>query len=341
MAGGIGSRFWPKSRRAMPKQFLPLIRQESMIQGVVNNISGLIPHERIYAVTTKGQVPLICNHLPWIETDQIIVEPIGRNTAPCICLAALTLSQIDPEATMIILPADHNISDIDTFNRAIKESIEQINERPEFLMTIGIKPTYPATGYGYIHRGVELTRNGIFRVNSFIEKPNRKLANTYFQDGHYYWNSGMFLWKVQTILKNFQSLMPVLYQRMMEVVTSQDNMTIDAIYQQIESQSIDYGIMEKARDVLMIEGDFGWSDVGSWDEVFQMRPKDSEGNVIIGSVILKDVKDSYVETVTGRLVAIVGVQDLIVVDTKDALLICRREQTQEVKWVVERLKTHQ
>jgi mannose-1-phosphate guanylyltransferase len=325
----------------MPKQFLPLIRQESMIQGVVNNISGLIPHDRIYAVTTKEQVPLIRNHLPWIEIDHIIVEPIGRNTAPCICLAALTLAQIDPEASMIILPADHNINNVDKFNSAIQEAIEQINERPEFLMTIGIKPTCPATGYGYIHRGKESTRNGIFRVNSFIEKPNRKLANTYFQNGHYYWNSGMFLWHVRTILENFQSFMPVLHQRMTEVVTSQDSVTIDAIYQQIESQSIDYGIMEKARDVMMIEGDFGWSDVGSWDEVFQMRPKDSEGNVVMGSVILKDVKDSYVETVTGRVVAIVGVQDLIVVDTKDALLICRREQTQEVKWVVERLKAHQ
>jgi mannose-1-phosphate guanylyltransferase len=340
MAGGIGSRFWPKSRRTLPKQYLPLIQSDSMIQTAAKRIQNFLPDNRIFVITTQDQIPLVHKHLPWLDANQIIGEPFGRNTAPCIGVSAIILSHLDPEAFMIVLPADHAIVNTQKFINIIQNCIEHVDQHPDFLMTIGIPPTYAATGYGYIQRGEAIGADGAYRVISFTEKPDMKTAQIYLQSGFYYWNSGMFVWKVKTVIHLFERFMPSLYKELCKLKNALHkkdvNKVLQSIYQRIEAKSIDFGIMEKAQNVMMVEGDFGWSDVGSWDEVFRMSSKDKNGNVIKGEPLIKDVNDSYIEINGKRSVAIIGVRDLIVVDTADALLICKREHSQDVKWVVER-----
>ncbi len=343
MSGGVGSRFWPKSRQNLPKQYLNLFGSSTLIQGVGQRLQLLLPNDRIYVVSTQSQYPLLQKQLDWLPPSHLILEPFGKNTAPCIGLAAIHLQNADPDAIMIVLPADHLISDAGKFVQVLDDAVALIRKHPNALMTIGIEPTYPATGYGYIQRGEPLQENGIraFRVRAFAEKPTFEVAQQFFSTGEFLWNSGIFIWRADTILHYIEDLMPDLFVGLKEIRQSLDTPSypkvLERVYKQIYSESIDYGIMEHASDVIVLEGQFGWSDVGSWEEVYNLSEKDADGNVIIGDPIIKDVSNCFIEA-ERRVVAVIGLKDFIVIDTEDALLICQRSQCQEVKWVVEKLK---
>ncbi len=340
MAGGIGSRFWPKSRQKVPKQFLSLVDQNSMIQSVAERIRSMVADNRIYVVSTSEHVPLLQKQLSWLLPSQVIAEPFGKNTAPCIGLSALFLLQRDPDAVMIVLPADHLVQKAENFRQTLAHGVQLVRQNPGALVTIGITPSYAATGYGYIQKGATLQDN-VFRVRRFTEKPKLSKATAMYQSGDFLWNSGIFIWRAQTILDRIRTFMPELYRGLQEISPAMGPQNVKKkirhVYKKVKAESIDYGVMEHAENVLVIEGNFGWNDVGSWEEVYKTLDKDSNGNVLKGHTILKDVKNSYVET-SGRLVAVVGVENMIVVDTPDALLICAREKSQDVKWIVEKLK---
>jgi mannose-1-phosphate guanylyltransferase len=343
MAGGVGTRFWPKSRKSLPKQYLNLLGRETLIQAVCNRLQVIVPTDRIYVVSTKNQVPLIKAQLPWLQSSHLILEPFGKNTAPCIGLAALHLVQRDPEAVMMILPSDHLVSDTDKFAQVLQDAVGLVRKNPEALATIGIEPAYPATGYGYIQRGaqLDLPSGRAFRVRAFAEKPTAEVAEQFISTGEFLWNSGMFIWRAANILHYIEDLMPDLSAGLKEIEkaigTAKEAQVTERVYKQIHSDSIDYGIMEHASNVMVLEGNFGWSDVGSWEEVYKISAHNEEGNVVVGDPIIKNCRNCYIEA-GGRVVAAIGLEDLIIVDTPDALLICRQDQSQEVKWVVEKLK---
>jgi mannose-1-phosphate guanylyltransferase len=343
MAGGVGTRFWPKSRQTTPKQYLNLIGEKTMIQLSAERLKKLVPKENIFVVSTKEQEPLITSQLDWLEPQQRILEPFGKNTAACIGLAAIHLLNHDADAVMVIMPADHLIRDVKKLVKILRQGTELIEEYPESLVTIGIQPRFPATGYGYIQKGEIIQTNSTtaFKVRAFAEKPSLDIAEKFFSSGEFYWNSGIFIWKAATILDYIEDLMPDLHQGLNTIKAAIGTKKLDAItetvYRQIRSESIDYGVMEQASQVLMIEGDFDWDDVGSWDAVYDIYKKDKNGNVIQGNVISKDIHNSYIQA-SDRVVAAIGVEDLLIIDTPDALLICKREKSQDVKWVVENLK---
>jgi mannose-1-phosphate guanylyltransferase len=343
MAGGIGSRFWPKSRKALPKQFLALLDKETLIQATCHRLQVWLPPESIYVVATANHALRVKEQLPWLKPQNILHEPFGKNTAPCIGLAAMHLLHVSPDAVMIVLPADHHISRTDRFIKALQSAVTLVQQQPEALVTIGIDPTYPATGYGYIQRGEAFAfdHNQAFKVRAFAEKPTLEVAAQFFSSGEFLWNSGIFIWRCQAILNNIEQLMPDLYAGLMEIDQAIGKAhyddVVERVYKQIHSDSIDYGVMEQASNVLVLEGDFGWSDVGSWDEVYNRSQKNPEGNVVLGEPILKDVSNCYIES-GQRVIVVLGVNDLVIVDTDDALLICNRNKTQDVKWVVEKLK---
>jgi len=336
MAGGLGTRFWPKSRKKHPKQLLQIASERSLIQNTVARLQPLMPNENVFIVSTKEQREEIQKQLPEIPEQNLIIEPKGKNTAPCIGLSALFIERLDPEGVMVVLPADHLITDNEMFYQILKVGSKVAAER-DSLVTIGIKPTFPATGYGYIQFNQEIeTIDGVdvLNVKTFAEKPNPGTAKRFVASGDFLWNSGIFLWKARTILREIEEHLPHLYDGLMEIKqaigTPEEGETINRVYCQIRSISIDYGVMEYAKDVVALRGLFGWNDLGSWDEVYNIQQKDREGNVLIGKHILKDSKGCYVDA-PNKSVAIVGIDDLIVVDTDDAILICPRDKAQDVK----------
>lgn len=343
MAGGVGTRFWPKSRKSLPKQYLNLLGEETLIQAVSRRLQVILPVERIYVISTQSQFPLLEAQLPWLRPSQLILEPFGKNTAPCIGLAALHLVRQDPEAIMMVLPSDHLIADSEQFARLLHKAVAVIRKNPEALATIGIEPAYPATGYGYIQRGAPLEGCGgkVFRVRAFAEKPDFEVAQQFIASGEFLWNSGIFIWRAANILHCIEDLMPDLSAGLKEIGqalgTPAAAEVTGRVYKQIHSDSIDYGIMEHASNVIVLEANFGWSDVGSWEEVYKISPHDAEGNVLVSDPIVRNCRNCYIDA-GGRVVAVIGVDDLIVVNTPDALLICRQDQSQDVKWVVEKLK---
>jgi mannose-1-phosphate guanylyltransferase len=349
MAGGVGSRFWPKSRERSPKQFLEIVGSGTMIQNTVARIQNLVPAINTFVVTNKLQEELTYKQLPFIPKENIIIEPVGRNTAPCIGLAASLIHKIDPKAIMIVLPADHVIRDVDEFLRLLQRGIKVAGES-DALITIGIKPSRPETGYGYIQFDEELETNnpykqeGILRVKTFAEKPNLETAQRFLESGDFLWNSGMFVWKARSILKEIEVHLPDLHLQLATLNQkpgSVEFMTaLEQAYGIIRSISIDYGVMEKAGNVFVAKGDFGWSDVGSWDEVVRLASSGNDENSIKGVVIAKDALRNYVDA-GDKTVALVGVEDLIVVMTDDAVLVCRKGRSQDVKEIVDYMRRKQ
>jgi len=340
MAGGVGTRFWPRSRTKKPKQLLNIVDERSMIQATVDRLDSIIPHERIFVVTTKPQKDEIQKQLPFINSENLIIEPKGKNTAPCIGLAAITLKQQDPDAVMAVLPADHRIQN-DVLFRKVLTAAEQLAAKEKGLVTLGINPTYPSTGYGYIQIDAhqdEIDRIEAFRVKTFAEKPDYKTAERFLKSGDFFWNSGMFIWKVESILKEIEKSLPDLYDGLKEIEkylgTNKEKEVIKKVYCQIKSISIDYGVMEHSKNVFVMKGEFEWNDVGSWEEVYKISSKDSFNNVLIGNHFLKDSTGCYIDS-PKRFVAAIGVDDLIVVETDDALLICPRNEAQNVKDLVD------
>jgi mannose-1-phosphate guanylyltransferase len=349
MAGGVGSRFWPRSREKFPKQFLEIGQKGTMLQNTVRRLKGFIPDENIFIVTNKAQRSAVSKQLPHIPRENIIVEPLGRNTAPCIGLAAMFVHKIEPEGVMIVLPADHLVQDENEFLRVLGVGITAARKTSS-LVTIGIKPTRPETGYGYIQFIEEKSKtnpdveSGVYRVKTFAEKPNVQIAQQFLESGDFLWNSGMFIWRAEVILNEIKKALPEMYEQLAEVKpsigTPSFDQVLDHTYGVIRSISIDYGVMEKAKDVFVIKGEFGWNDVGSWDEVYRISEKDESGNHIDGKVISYNTKNSYIHT-DDKLVATVGVDDVIVINTDDAVLVCKRGTSQDVKEVVDHLRRKQ
>jgi mannose-1-phosphate guanylyltransferase len=344
MAGGLGTRFWPKSRQKHPKQLLKISGEKSLIQNTVNRLVPVIPENKILLVSTADQLSELKKQLPDIPNNNYIVEPKGKNTAPCIGLSALFIEKQDPESVMVVLPADHLIDNDESFHTVIKVGARIAVEK-DCLVTIGIKPDYPATGYGYIQTDQQLASlddTDVFRVKTFAEKPNLDTARRFIKSGDFLWNSGIFIWKTKRILSEIEENIPHLYDGLMEIKkvlgTPEQDEIINKVYCQIKSISVDYGVMEYARDVVVLRGNFGWNDLGSWDEVYKLHDKDKNQNVLLGNQhIIKDSKKCYVDA-PDKSVALLGVDNLIVVDTGDALLICRRDRTQDVKEIVDAAK---
>lgn len=344
MAGGGGTRFWPLSRISTPKQFLNITGDDSMINDTIKRIKGIIPLDKIIIVTNKSQQKTLAKIIgDDIPQENILVEPIGRNTAACIAYAALEIKKRCSDAIMGVFPSDHYIKDVDEFQEVLKSACS-IAQNTDKLITIGIKPTFPSTGYGYIkyeNGKIQAKEKSAFNVLDFVEKPNSLKAKAYLKSGNYLWNSGMFIWKTSVILKNFERFLPRLYGKIIKlepyIDTEQEEEMVEKIYPTLPSISIDYGIMERANDVVVIPGDFGWSDVGSWDSLGSLFPTDENGNIVKGDLVDIDTHNSIVYS-NGRLVATVGLEDMIVVETCDALLVCPKNKAQDVKKVVEKLK---
>lgn len=343
MAGGVGTRFWPKSRKKTPKQLLNIVGEKSMIRASVDRLGALVNRDNLFVVATEDQRVGILEHLPLLKPENLILEPKGKNTAPCIGLTALYLRRINPDEVMVILPADHLVEDEVRFQEILRNA-EQLALQTQYLVTIGIKPTYPSTGYGYIQYNGVIPNNfeiDAYQVKTFAEKPDKRTAKRFLSSGDFIWNSGMFIWQVKTILAAIEEYMPELYDSLMEIDkvigTPEEDTVLNKVYCQIKGKSIDYGIMEQAKSVAVIKGEFGWSDLGSWDEVYKICPKDENQNVLKGNHVLKDVHDCLIDS-PKKTVAALGIQNLIIVDTGDALLICRKDQAQNVKELVEMMK---
>ncbi len=345
MAGGRGTRFWPRSREKKPKHLLDIISNRTIIQETVDRILPLIEPEKILVVTGKKHARALMKQLPAIPSANIIIEPEGKNTAPCIGLAALYVQKKAGDDVMVVLPSDHAIADPVRFRQVIKAAAQKAASG-DALVTIGIKPTSPQTGFGYIEQGDSIERRTteeIFRVKSIREKPDFQQALEFLQSGNFYWNSGMFIWKASTILKSISRWLPDLFSGLTAINETLglpgEKAAVRRIYKDLVPISIDYGVMEKADNIFAVKGDFGWSDVGSWDALWEISAKDKNGNAFIGGsdVISTDSTGSLVYS-QHKLVALAGVKDLIVVETKDALLICQKGKSQDVKKIVDVLE---
>ncbi len=340
MAGGVGSRFWPRSKKALPKQLLKIFGDTTMIQATVNRIDDLVDRNRIFIITNEIQAPEVRNQLPDIPAENIIIEPFGRNTAAAIGLASIVIRYKDPEAITIVLPADHIIKEEEIFRNTLHNAAKFAYKK-KALVTIGIHPTRPETGYGYIQIDDKKVQDNIYKVLTFAEKPNYATAVRFLESGDFLWNSGMFIWRVDTILEEIRTYMPDLFEGLMEIEKHLNQKEYHDVlvktYGQMKKISIDYGIMEKSTKVYLTKGFFTWSDVGSWEEVYQLSEKNSDGNAMVGKVFTDKVIDSYIYS-PDKFTAVIGVDNLIIINQDDTLLVCRRDKAQDVKNVVEYLK---
>lgn len=340
MAGGVGARFWPKSRAEEPKQLLNLFSERSMIQNTVDRMEGLVKNNNIYVITNKIQKPQIVEQLKEIPAENVIEEPFGKNTAAAIGLASLIVDSKHKDAVTIILPADHLIKDKDEFQRIIREASEYANST-DALVTIGINPTRPDTGYGYIQIDDNGENDSLHKVLRFAEKPNLDTAKRFLESGDFFWNSGMFIWRTDVILNEIKTYMLDLNDGLetIRAALGKDNYdeVLTKVYGLLRSISIDYGIMENSKIVKLIKGKFDWSDVGSWDAVYHLLEKDDNKNAGKGDVYLGNSEGTYVNS-SNKFTAVIGVKDLIVINTDDATLVCHRDYAQDVKLVVDYLK---
>lgn len=341
MAGGGGTRFWPLSRKECPKQLLNLSGRDIMLNDTIRRMEPLVSRTHAYIVTNATQEKLTKKLLlSRVSKKHVLIEPMGRNTAPCILYAALSLKKKYEDGVMCVLPADHFIAKEDEYRRVIKEAISVAKETSG-LVTIGIKPTYAATGYGYIACGESFGKKSVSKVAGFREKPDEETAKDYIASGNYLWNSGVFVWKISAILNAFERYLPRMYEQMMDIYqslgTKCEESAIKEIYPLLQSISVDYGIMEKADNVYVIPGDYGWNDVGSLDALDIILPKDDSHNAIRGSVVVSESSDCIVSS-NGKLIALAGCKDIMVIDTDDALLVCSKSYAQNVKSIVDRLE---
>jgi len=358
LAGGSGTRLWPASRKDKPKHLLALVNQQTenhqtLLQATLERLTGFAPPERIWIVTNRSQADQVADSLPRFDTEHIWAEPLSRNTAPSIGWAAVKLRQIDPDAVMVVLPADHIIKPAPVFRQTIQYAADVVQESPNTLVTIGVKPTFPATSYGYIRRGDvdckgegssrspgDDVRYSAFHVRQFCEKPRQEIAEGFYQSGEYYWNAGIFVWKAETILElltRFEPEMGSCLRRIEESIG-----TLEENFAAMKSISIDYAVMERAENVVVLEAEFDWNDVGTWSALDRLYAdlKDAQGNLAIASNVL--AIDSSGCTVrcddSKHLVALVGLQDVVVIQTAEATLIAHKDQEESVRRIVEELK---
>ncbi len=343
MAGGIGTRFWPLSREKKPKQFLPIISEKAMIEETILRLSPLVPPSRIYTIANFHQTQAIKKLLTSVPKENLLVEPKGKNTAPSLILATAAVYLQNPNAVVAALPSDHLIKDTERFLKKLKAGAQAALDG-DHLVTFGIPPSCPATGYGYIQFSrkhvTEISEETFYAVDRFKEKPSHEQAKEFLGEGNFFWNSGMFIWQAKVLpekLKQYaQDLYPY-WEKMIEALKSSDESGLSSIFEDIPSISIDYALMEKVRPVWMCEGDFGWSDIGAWSSLADIGTRDSHGNTLRGESIVLDSENCLLYN-PDKLTALVGLRDLIVVDTKDALLICRKDMDQKVKDIIEQIK---
>ena len=344
MAGGRGERFWPKSRLARPKHLQPIVGDKTMLAQTVERVAPLVPAENLIVITNAEQRAIILEDLPQLAREQVVGEPIGRDTAAAVGLATVLVKAKDPEATYAILPADHVIHDGDAY-RTVLDRAFSAAEQTGSLVTIGIKPTEPATGYGYIHVGdsqSEVEGAPVYDVQRFVEKPTLATAQGYIESGEYFWNAGMFIWKASAIDQALKLHTPILYEGLQQISSGLEagesvEALMETIYPTLEKISVDFAIMEKASNVTMVESAFDWDDVGAWPAIERHYPKDEAGNVTKGTAIFEQSANNIVVSENGHLTAIIGVEDLIVVHTADATLVCHKDKAQEIKGIVKQL----
>jgi mannose-1-phosphate guanylyltransferase len=339
MAGGAGTRFWPRSLVKKPKQYLNLFGNQSLIQETIGRFARMVPPEGIFVVSAKGQKEILEQQSSNIPVRNLIFEPVGKNTLPAIGLAAMILALEDPEGILIVSPSDHLIGNDELFKQTI-ESAVLIADKSDGIVTIGITPKFPATGYGYVQIADEVKIGQSIKsysVRKFVEKPNLEVAKEYLENGGYFWNSGIFVFKISAFLESVRKFAPDLYadlKRIQATVgTDYYDATLERIYHEVESISIDYGILEKADNVYLVQGDFVWNDLGSWEEVYKYDQKDENQNAKSGEVIFQNTKNSCVYA-PESLVAVVGMEDVIVVQEGNTILVCKRDHAEDIKKVV-------
>ncbi len=343
MAGGVGSRFWPVSRAAHPKQFIDILGTgKSLIRQTYERFVKQLPLENIYVVTNESYRKLVKEQLPELGDDQILGEPLGRNTAPCIAYASYKIHQKDPTATVIIAPSDHLIMEEDRFFECINTGLDFANKEKS-LITIGIQPNRPDTGYGYIQYIEKEAAKGVNEVKTFTEKPSLEIAKTFLESGDFLWNAGIFIFKTSTIKHAFEKHLPDMHKLFKDgnklYGTEEEQTFINQVYEQCSNISIDYGIMEKADNVYVVPGSFGWSDLGTWNSLYDMLEKDKNGNALVGKhVKLYESKGNLISVPKNKMVVVKGVKDLIIVEADNILLVCEKSREQEVKQIVTDLK---
>lgn len=353
MAGGVGTRFWPKGTSKIPKQFLKIATDnETLIQQAYKRLEGIFRDERIFIVTNVTYRNEVKKQLPKIPEENIICEPMGRNTAPCIGLACLFIGHFEPKANVLVVAADHLIEDVDEFHRIIVTGLAFTQDNGG-IVTLGIHPTHPETGYGYIQydadnfTDVEFERKGnvltekVYKVKTFAEKPNLEVAKAFLESGDFLWNSGMFIFRTDTMSREISEFMPDLFESLARLQTKLFEPDfakhLEEEYSKLKSISIDYGVMEKSKSVHIIRSKFGWNDVGAWDEVYNIKEKDADGNVKQGRTVTIDTKNCLIIN-DQKILATIGVEDLLIINTDNGLLICRRGEAQSVKEVVDYLR---
>lgn len=345
MAGGIGSRFWPMSTSSSPKQFHDVLGTgRTLIQQTADRFEGVCPNENIFVVTNEDYRETVKEQLPFLDYNQILCEPSRKNTAPCVAYASYKIHQLNPNANLIVSPADHLVLKEDIFKQTILTAINQA-ESYECLVTLGIKPSRPDTGYGYIQfiDTENVVDSSVRKVKTFTEKPEKELAKQFISSGDFYWNSGIFIWTAKNILSSFESYLPEMDKLFSEVAskfnTPNEVEAINTIYPQCKNISIDYGIMEKAENVYVLLSDFGWSDLGTWGSLYTHIDKDTEQNAVVGKkVLMYDASQNIVKVPEEKLVVIQGLEGYIVVESNNTLLICKKEEEQKIKQFVADLK---
>lgn len=337
MAGGGGTRFWPLSRQGKPKQLLNLVGNDAMVNETIRRYKEIIPVANTFVVTSNQQEKLMRDVLnSEVPQENILIEPASRSTAPCILLAALTIMARHGDGVMCVFPSDHYVKYENDFVAILNKAVHYC-EAHESLLTIGIKPTYPSTGHGYIKRSDE-EENGLYGVLEFVEKPRFETAKKYLESGNYLWNSGIFVWKVSAIIDNFKRFLPRIYAPLKALFENQAGAsTLEEVYGAIPNISIDYGIMERSNEVMVIPGEFGWNDIGSWDSLGAIYPPDENGNIVQADHLGIDTRNCIIYG-NGRIITSIGLSDMIIVNTDDALLICPKHRSQDVKGVVDLLK---
>lgn len=347
LAGGGGTRLWPKSRNKTPKQFLTLVGSETMMQISARRINQMIPWERIIVITNQLYKDEICNQLPNLPAENVIAEPDKRDTALAMLVGALFAKSKDPQAVVINCASDHVVTNGDEFVEVMKAASQTATEN-EYIVSVGVTPTRPATGFGYIECGNILDKiNGrlpLYTVASFREKPDEETAKSFIATGKYYWNANMYVWSTNTLQASFEKYMPSLAQvtSTLETLNSTDfHAALPAIYEKADAISIDYAISEKADNLVLIPGDFGWNDVGDWKVVFDLATQNLEGNVVMGerpeNAVTVDSENNLIHT-NGKMIALVGIKDMIIIDTEEIMMIVPKDSSQDVKKIVEKLK---
>ena len=343
MAGGIGSRFWPMSRTDYPKQFLDILNTgRTLIQATFDRFVKFIPAEQIYIVTAAQYRAIVSEQLPELNPENILCEPSRKNTAACIAYVSYKLLELNPNANLICAPADHLITEQEAFQKTCEDALH-FTSHIKALVTLGIKPHQPNTGYGYIQYESFAVSENVFKVKTFTEKPDLELAKTFIASGDFLWNAGIFVWQVKNIVKAFEILLPEMHEvfdaEKHHFNTAKESEALDKIYPQCVNISIDYGVMEKADNVYVIPSDFGWSDLGTWKSTYDTIEQDYLGNAVTGeNVVIIDATKNMVHAPNNKLLVLQGLDDFIIVDTEDVLLICKKEKEQEIKEYVAEIK---